>query len=222
MSLESKIFNWPPNKPEKKEVLENLEKVKNTYLIKNIQFMDQHEKLKAAKKEHEKDSENEGKKETYLKEKKEYEKLRDDISYLELMDEKPIPDEYFTFRTREDFLSELKNRDFTDDDLENLFPKLKPTEPNYRSYAPVQPEETKTENKEDIEAKLKFAKDTARPLEMAYWEEKLEESGDEQLTGDDTLSIEDMKKNLKFAKDTARLLDTAYWQQKVKEAEKRK
>ena len=63
MSLESKTFNWPENKqPEKKEVFDNIEKVKNTYLIKNVQFMDQHKRMQEFEKVYKKDEENEAKK----------------------------------------------------------------------------------------------------------------------------------------------------------------
>ena len=208
MSLESKTFNWPENKqPEKKEVFDNIEKVKNTYLIKNVQFMDQHKRMQEFEKVYKKDEENEAKKNAYLKEKKEYERLRDEISHLELMDDNPIPDKYLGFRTRENFLDELlKERGFTKEELDKLFKVPKETKSQSLS--------SRGETRADARANLKFAQDTARPLESAYWQEK--------SAAKDGLSMEEMRKELKFAQDTARPLDTAYWQEKIKKAKKKK
>ncbi len=194
MSFESKTFKWPENnkQPEKADVLklENVEKVKNSYLIKNIQFIDQYERMKKAEKEYKADEANENKKKAYLKEKKYYEGLKDDISHLELMDGKPIPDEYFSLKTRDDFINELENRDFTDAELAELG---------------------------TLFLEHRSGSSSGSPSRTAAGDGRAEETPPPLPVDDNRLSIQEMEQKLKFAKDTARPLETAYWEEKIKQ-----
>lgn len=59
-----------------------------------------------------------------------------------------------------------------------------------------------------------YAKDTARPLESSYWEERDSNIKEEGMTK------AEIESKLQYAKDTARMLETAYWEEALKNKEK--
>jgi hypothetical protein len=92
---------------------------------------------------------------------------------------------------------------------------------------------------DEIEAKIKFAKDTGRvpgigPEGLSYWEEQKRIYIEKQKAEEIERRVKELEnilrqkyselaeavKNGKFAKDTARLMETAMWEKNVKELEK--
>jgi len=215
MSLEDKTFTWPspPEQPSKEEILGNIENVRNTYLIMNIDFMDKHEEMKTAEKEYKADEENLQKKEKYLEAKGNYEELRDDISHLELMEtdpgqEPPIPDEWHSFRNRQDFVDALRARGFTDEDFEQLFPPKPEPLPVVIPEPEPEPEPTQP---------IVTPEPAIEPQSTPPITPVIEPLPKPVPKRDDDLTLGEMEDKLKYAKDTIRMYETAYWEEKIKQ-----
>ena len=68
-----------------------------------------------------------------------------------------------------------------------------------------------SETLEEIEKMLEYAKDTARPLESAYWQDKKREFQERRKEGKDTISTE-IGRMIDYSIDTGRPLELAYWE----------
>ena len=60
---------------------------------------------------------------------------------------------------------------------------------------------------------IKYSKDTARPLELSYWESKKTESQEVVLA--------EVRRMIKYSIDTARPLELSYWEAKERELKNR-
>ncbi|MBI2674421.1 MAG: L,D-transpeptidase family protein [Candidatus Yanofskybacteria bacterium] len=76
------------------------------------------------------------------------------------------------------------------------------------------PETEKEATLDEIEKMLQYAKDTARPLESAYWEDKRREFQERRKERKDTINAE-IDRMIDYSIDTGKPLELAYWEAKA-------
>ncbi|MBI4158261.1 MAG: L,D-transpeptidase family protein [Candidatus Yanofskybacteria bacterium] len=82
------------------------------------------------------------------------------------------------------------------------------------------PETEKEISLDDVEKMFKYAKDTGRLLELAYWESKKEELRDKYYEDKDKLVLPEINKMIDYSLNTGRPLELAYWESRKSELKK--
>ena len=76
----------------------------------------------------------------------------------------------------------------------------------------------------DIDKMIQYAKNTARPLELSYWEARKSELQKKQGAESETeeMTMAEIDKMVEYTRDTGRLLELSYWQLRKKEFGKKR